>query len=78
MCRLELNRDQIEQQFGIAFDAYFAAELEALEPLISDGLVEFSGRVIKISFEHRLLVRRVAMVFDAYLKSAPQRFSKII
>jgi oxygen-independent coproporphyrinogen-3 oxidase len=69
--------------FGEAFGSRFAKELEALSPFEQDGLVvrEADGG-FRTTDEGRLLVRNVAMVFDAYLaeqqrQSAPL-FSKTI
>jgi oxygen-independent coproporphyrinogen-3 oxidase len=69
--------------FGEAFTRRFAKELEALSPFERDGLVvrEADGG-FRTTDEGRLLVRNVAMVFDAYLaeqqrQSAPL-FSKTI
>jgi oxygen-independent coproporphyrinogen-3 oxidase len=38
-----------------------------LEELVDDGLVTFDGRVLQVTPLGRLLVRNVAMMFDAYL-----------
>ena len=53
----------------IAFRTHFAAALERLDPLIDDGLVTVDARYITITPRGRLLMRIVAMCFDAYLSS---------
>ncbi len=69
MCDLELDIPAVEQMFGIEFDSYFASSLRALEPFVADGLVALSpGRVV-IQGGGRLLLRNIAMCFDAYLDS---------
>jgi oxygen-independent coproporphyrinogen III oxidase len=45
--------------------AAFAPELEALAPLVADGLVEVTGAEITVTPLGRMFVRNVAMVFDA-------------
>ena len=79
MCQHKIDKIEVEQAFGIEFDSYFAAELIELAELEKDGLLTIEAHGISVLFEHRLLVRRVAMVFDAYLQAhRTQRFSKII
>ena len=79
MCDFALDVPALEQRNGIAFEREFASECEALEPLIADGLVQWSGRVLRVTPAGRLLVRNVAMVFDRYLeKPAPARWSRAI
>jgi oxygen-independent coproporphyrinogen-3 oxidase len=55
--------------------AYFAAEWKELEALEDDGLVALSGRHITVTPAGRLLVRRVCMVFDRYLRERRERAS---
>ncbi len=79
ICQFELNFGEIETQFGIFFHRYFQAELKALQPMIDDQLVELSDARLKISPQGRLLVRRICMLFDAYLTQRPEiRYSQII
>jgi oxygen-independent coproporphyrinogen-3 oxidase len=70
MCDLELDKPAVEEQFGIDFDAYFAGALEELRTFENDGLVRTSGRQITIEGTGRLLLRNIAMCFDAYLEEA--------
>jgi oxygen-independent coproporphyrinogen-3 oxidase len=68
MCDLELDFDVVERKFGINFPDRFASALEMLKPLAADGLVEMLGRSIRIVGPGRLLLRNIAMCFDAYLE----------
>ncbi len=68
MCDLELDFASVERKFGITFGETFAAALEQLKPLASDGLVELSDTGIRIVGPGRLLLRNIAMCFDAYLE----------
>lgn len=67
MCDLELDIPAVERMFGIEFDSYFASSLGALEPFVDDGLVAVSPGRITIQGGGRLLLRNIAMCFDAYL-----------
>jgi len=69
MCDLELDIPSVEKQFHIDFKKYFSASLLALQPMEEDGLVEIDDRSIKIVGAGRLLLRNIAMPFDAYLES---------
>ena len=67
MARFRLDKDEIEQRWDVDFDEHFADALEALAPLAADGLVELAPRRLEVTPLGRLLVRNVAMAFDAYL-----------
>ncbi len=68
MCDLELDTQAFAQKFGIEFDEYFSRSLEALQPFIQDGLVEIGGGRISVVGAGRLVLRNIAMCFDAYLE----------
>jgi oxygen-independent coproporphyrinogen-3 oxidase len=80
MCYGELDMAAFGEQRGIDFADYFAAELTRLRELAGDGLVTLDERMIRVTPRGRLLLRIVAMSFDAYLgKQAEQpRFSRAI
>ncbi len=78
MCDLDLDFAERGEANGIDFRSYFARELEALRPLESDGLVAFSERGLAVTPLGRLLIRNVAVHFDAYMGASPQGFSKAI
>ncbi len=63
----------VEPRFDIGFDGYFARELEQLRALAADGLVELGGDRIELTPVGRLLMRNVAMTFDAYLAAPAGR-----
>ncbi len=68
MCDLELDMEAVERQFGIQFETYFARAMDALVPLEQDGLIERRGNRLVIVGPGRLLLRNIAMCFDAYLE----------
>ncbi|MBP1646725.1 MAG: Coproporphyrinogen oxidase [Bacteroidetes bacterium] len=69
MCDLELDTTAVERLYGIRFDEHFARSLEALGQFVNDGLVQISPGTIRILGAGRLLLRNIAMCFDAYLDS---------
>ncbi len=69
MCDMELTKQTIEKQFSIVFDEYFAEALKKLEQFTADGLVTLTKEKIVINGLGRLIIRNIAMCFDAYLDS---------
>ena len=81
MCNLEIDKARVEQMFGIDFDEYFAADLPKLEPFIREGLVDADSKKISITRSGILIIRNVAMCFDAYLEQMMKEkpvFSKTV
>jgi oxygen-independent coproporphyrinogen III oxidase len=84
ICHFHLDFNAIEQRFDVNFKDYFADELAQLIPLAEAHLCTVTEQGISITQAGRLLIRRVCMVFDAYLtkqnSAADQtiRYSKII
>jgi oxygen-independent coproporphyrinogen-3 oxidase len=85
MCRDGVTFAEIESAHGIGFRRHFAAELARLDALAADGLVEVDSRGIRVTASGRLLLRAIAMVFDAYAPAsapatadAPRRHSALI
>jgi oxygen-independent coproporphyrinogen-3 oxidase len=74
MCEAAVRAEDVERRFGGCFRTDYARALERLEPLQGDGLVEVSEQGdVTVSPLGRVLLRHVAMAFDAYLdRSAPQ------
>jgi oxygen-independent coproporphyrinogen-3 oxidase len=68
LCHTVLRKREIDTQFGIRFDDYFAPELEHLTPFLEDGLVTHSGDEIRATMLGRIFIRNIAMVFDPYLE----------
>jgi len=83
MCLGELRADEFEREFGRGFRAAYAPELAALAAMVDDGLVTIAGDgSLEVTPLGRLLVRNVAMHFDAYLpeqqRSGKQMFSQTV
>jgi oxygen-independent coproporphyrinogen III oxidase len=67
MCHLEIDKRDIERRFGIGFEEYFAADIPKLDIFIAENLLENNADKIKIIGAGKLIIRNVAMCFDAYL-----------
>ncbi len=83
MCHGELRATEFEQAFGRPFSQVYAPELATLEPAIGDGLVTCADDgSLAVTPLGRLLVRNVAMAFDAYLpeqqKAGRPMFSRTV
>ncbi|MBD2432934.1 MULTISPECIES: oxygen-independent coproporphyrinogen III oxidase [Fischerella] len=78
MSHAKLHKPDIENKYHICFDEYFAKELAALKVLESDGLVSLSKKEIGITEIGRLLVRNIAVNFDAHRNIQEQKFSRAI
>ena len=68
MCDMELTKAPFEKEFDIRFDEYFADALTKLKDFVPDGLVTLSPDKITINGLGRLIIRNIAMCFDAYLE----------
>ncbi len=80
MCNNTIDMPSTARRFGIDFGRYFAAELARLGTLEADGLVTRGEDRIELTPRGRLLMRNVAMVFDAYKNAgaAAPRLSRVI
>ncbi len=82
LCHTVVPKGEIEHEFGIVFDEYFAPELVALAEAQSEGLVELSRDEIRVTPLGRLFIRTLAMPFDRYLRDqqmdAKPLFSKTL
>ncbi|GAB6065647.1 oxygen-independent coproporphyrinogen III oxidase [Aquifex pyrophilus] len=79
MCNLGVEFGKIEKMFSINFKEYFERELEELREMEEDGLIKIEEDRIRILPVGRLLIRNVAMVFDAHLRKKKEvSFSKTI
>lgn len=70
ICHFELNFSPIEENFTINFKDYFANEIQQLQGMAKDNLLEINDEHIRVLPQGRLLIRRICMVFDAYLAAA--------
>jgi oxygen-independent coproporphyrinogen III oxidase len=73
LCHGVVVKREIEARFGVAFDETFASALERLRPCADDGLVELSDEAVRATSLGRIFLRNLAMPFDAYLETAPEK-----
>lgn len=80
MCQFELDITAFSQKHHIDFQQYFPRELLELADLQQAGLVQVETDKITVPTKGRLLVRRVAMVFDRHLRDnqTAARYSKVV
>ncbi len=70
MCHGFIQPHVIESRYGMVFREYFARELRQLAILERDGLIQIGTEGVRLTPAGRLLMRVVAMTFDAYLQQA--------
>jgi oxygen-independent coproporphyrinogen-3 oxidase len=79
MCDLGLDYPAMSKLLGIDFKEHFAREIESLDDMEADGLVVKTPQGLIVSDLGRLLIRNIAMRFDAYAGVRKEnRFSKTI
>jgi oxygen-independent coproporphyrinogen-3 oxidase len=81
MSNFKLNIPRIEKEFNIDFFDYFKEAIEALQLFKEEELIMIDKKEIKASSTGEMLIRNIAMAFDAYLhkfKDKKKTFSKTI
>ena len=69
MSNFKLDIRRFENKFGINFKEYFKDALRELQPFEDDGLLSIDDDYIICSETGMLLIRNIAMAFDAYMHS---------
>jgi oxygen-independent coproporphyrinogen-3 oxidase len=72
MCDFEIDKNDIERRYGISFDSYFMDSTEKLDEFIADGFVVNTPDTLVVRGMGRLIIRNIAMCFDAYLEKMMQ------
>lgn len=81
MCDMELDIPETEKKHKINFRDYFAQSFDKLQPFIDDGLVSIEPTKIVVHGLGRLIIRNIAMAFDAYIDAMMKEkpiFSKTV
>ncbi|NOG31852.1 oxygen-independent coproporphyrinogen III oxidase [Halomonas sp. TBZ9] len=79
MCDMQIDLADVSKRWNIDAPRYFAATLTRLQGALRDGLVEHNGDLLRATPIGRLLIRHLAMAFDAHLPSdTTQRYSRIV
>jgi len=69
MSNFKLDIKRFEKLYNISFKEYFADAIEALKPFAQDELLTMDESTIECSETGTLLIRNIAMPFDAYMKN---------
>ncbi len=81
MSNFSLDIKRCEAQFNVNFKEYFSDALDALQEFKEAELLTLTDDKIEVNQTGSMLIRNIAMVFDAYLNNIPEdkrRFSKTI
>ncbi|MFA5234584.1 MAG: oxygen-independent coproporphyrinogen III oxidase [Sulfurimonas sp.] len=81
MSNFKLDIKRFENLFNVEFKTYFADAIEALKPFVEDELLSMDDNFIECSQTGTLLIRNIAMPFDAYMKkhaASSKTFSKTV
>jgi oxygen-independent coproporphyrinogen III oxidase len=81
MCLLRLDLREVAERFGAAARKAIEQNLRAgVAELEADGLVTLDGEVLRVLPIGQILVRNVAMMFDAYLakEGGKKQFSRTV
>lgn len=80
ICNFKLDIKQIETEFDLDFNSYFAEDIKLLQCFIDDQLLSIDENEINVLPKGRLLIRNICMCFDVYLrnKARQQQFSRVI
>ncbi len=81
MSNFSLNITRVEKEFGINFKEYFKDGLAQLQEYKEAELITIDDKEIKANSTGAMLIRNIAMAFDAYMKKGEdnkKRFSKTI
>jgi oxygen-independent coproporphyrinogen-3 oxidase len=81
MCLLRLDLREVAEKFGPPARRAIEENLRSgVDELKDDGLVTFDGEILRVTPLGQILVRNVAMLFDAYLKAegGKKQFSRTV
>jgi oxygen-independent coproporphyrinogen-3 oxidase len=81
MANFSIDMKRVDSEHNITFKEYFADALEALQEFVDAELVTITDNKISVSTTGTLLIRNIAMPFDAYMKKYAQSkkaFSKTV
>ncbi len=81
MANFSIDITRVEREHKIDFKTYFADALVALQEFVDAGLVTLTDKKISVSTTGTLLIRNIAMPFDAYMNKygeSKKSFSKTV
>jgi oxygen-independent coproporphyrinogen-3 oxidase len=77
MCDMRIDLAALCARFGVP-DDHFDRELAGLDRLVGDGIVDVSGRTVRVTEQGRPLIRVVASAFDSYLGTGERRHARAV
>ena len=81
MSNFKMDIERFNKEYDVDFNTYFKEDLPDLQPFIEEGLVVMDKNHITCSETGTLLIRNIAMVFDAYMNQhagSKKTFSKTV
>lgn len=78
MCDMALDYDALSLELDRDVRSYLSDEIEALTEFEEDGLLEKDDSGFVVSQAGRLMIRNIAMTFDAYLVENNARYSRTV
>ena len=81
MSNFKMDIKRFNEDYDVDFNTYFKEDLPDLQPFIEEGLVVMDSKHITCSETGTLLIRNIAMVFDAYMNKhagSKKTFSKTV
>lgn len=78
MCHGELKYAELSKRLGIDFKEHFADEIASLDEMERDGLLQRSDAGLTVLGPGWILIRNIAMQFDAYLRPTEKRHAQTI
>jgi oxygen-independent coproporphyrinogen-3 oxidase len=81
MSNFKLDIKRFEKLYGVNFKEYFADAIADLQAFVDDDLIIIDNEKIECSQTGTLLIRNIAMPFDAYMKrhaGSDKTFSKTV
>ena len=81
MSNFKMDIKRFNEEYDVDFNTYFKDDLPDLQPFIDEGLVSVDENHIECSETGTLLIRNIAMVFDAYMNKhtgSKKTFSKTL
>ena len=78
MCHGVLDYSKMSAQLGVDFTEHFADEIASLQEMENDGLLRCTDSAIEVLGPGWMLIRNIAMQFDAYLRPEKGRHAQTI
>lgn len=81
MANFSIDMKRVEEDHNINFKTYFSNALDSLQEFVEVGIVSIDNDKISVNLTGTLLIRNIAIAFDAYMKKyeeSKKSFSKTV